>query len=463
MKITSFGGARGVTGSCHLLEVDNIKILIDCGLFQGNAEERNHQPFGFDPHKVDYLILTHPHIDHIGRVPLLVKQGFRGRIITTHPTCEIARIMLLDSANVMREEHKSQYIKAMRRGEAETVRPPLYEEDDVREAMQYFDVLLNYHETYEVSGNVHLTFYNAGHILGSAFVKLVIKEQGQIKTLVFSGDLGKDDRLIIEPLEYIEKGEYVYIESTYGNREHKTFEQSFAEFKGAIIESFEKGGNILIPTFALERTQEVLFMLRMMYEAGELPPAQIFLDSPLAISATKLFLQFPEYLNEETRDMVISGQNPFLFPGVKYSQTGEDSQQINKIRKGAIILAGSGMCTGGRIKHHLLHNLWRPESSVIFVGYQVPGTLGRLLVDGSRGVHIYGEDVAVKANIYTINGFSSHSDQTSLIRWLKNYKDLSKVFLIHGEPDVQEIFKQKIQEDLKITAHISEKGEAVFL
>lgn len=463
MKITSYGGARGVTGSCHLLEVDNIKILIDCGLFQGNTEERNHQPFGFDPHKIDYLILTHPHIDHIGRVPLLVKQGFRGRIITTHPTFDIARIMLLDSANVMREEHKSQYIKALRRGEAETVRPPLYDEDDVREAMEYFEVLLNYHETYEVSGNVHLTFYNAGHILGSAFVKLVIKEQNQIKTLVFSGDLGKDDRLIIEPLEYIEKGEYVYMESTYGNREHKTFEQSLAEFKGAVIESFQKGGNILIPTFALERTQEVLYMLRMMYEAGELPPAQIFLDSPLAISATKLFLQFPEYLNEETRDMVISGNNPFIFPGVKYSQTSEDSQKINNVRKGAIILAGSGMCTGGRIKHHLLHNLWRPESSVIFVGYQVPGTLGRLLVDGSRGVHIYGEDVAVKAKIYTINGFSSHSDQSSLMGWLKHFKDLSKVFLIHGEPEVQEILKQKIHEELKITAHISEKGEAIFI
>jgi len=464
IKIQSFGATEGVTGSCHLIQVGKLKILVDCGMFQGFDENKNYNPFPFDPKKIDYLILTHAHIDHIGRVPKLVRHGFRGKIISTKATKRIARIMLLDSVRVMLEEYKTQYKKALRRGNPEDVKPPIYYEDDVYDAMESFKIELDYHQPFYITDNIKITFFDAGHILGSAFVKFEIKEENQTKTIVFSGDLGLKKRLIIKPIEPLKNADFVYIETTYANRKHKTLEETIEEFKSAILESFENGGNIVIPTFALERSQEILFVLRQMYDEGILPKCRVFLDSPLAISATKIFLQFPQAFNEETQNLIKKGINPFVFPYLEFTQTVEESKKINEIKEGAIILAGSGMCSGGRIKHHLKHNLWRKESSIIFVGYQAKGTLGRQIIDGAKTVKIYNEEIAVKAKIYTINGFSSHADQPVLFDWLKGSLDkLQTVYLIHGEKEVMKAFKDKLKNELNLKSHIVKYGETIYI
>ena len=461
--VRSFGAAETVTGSCHLIEIGKLKILVDCGMFQGHDEDKNYEDFGFNPSDIDYLIVTHAHIDHIGRIPLLVKKGFRGRIISTAPTKHIARIMLLDASKVMEEEYRVLYRKALRRGHPEEVLPPLYDEDDVYDAMEHFKITLDYHQPYEITDYLVITFKNAGHILGSAYLEIKLKINGRWKKLIFSGDLGMKERLIIKPLEFSNDGQIIFTESTYGNRKHKSLKETINEFRQAIEESFKNGGNIVIPTFALERAQEILYVLRHMYDRGELPKCKVFLDSPLAISATKIFLQFPEYFNEATKKMVREGKNPFIFPYVHFTTTVEESKIINSIDSGAIILAGSGMCTGGRIKHHLKHNLWRPESSVIFVGYQAKGTLGRSIVDGAKMVKIYGEEIAVKSKIYTINGFSSHADQPVLLDWIDNFENKEVVYIIHGEPEVMEVFKEKLETELSIKTHIVEKGEPIYI
>ncbi|WP_457641539.1 MBL fold metallo-hydrolase RNA specificity domain-containing protein [Persephonella sp.] len=463
VTVQSFGGAQTVTGSCHLVTAGKIKILVDCGMFQGLDEDRNYDPFGFDPRDIDYLIVTHAHLDHIGRIPVLVKNGFRGKIISTIPTKAISRIILLDAVKVMEEEHRVEYRKALRRGEPEKVKPPLFDEDDVYEAMEHFKIQLKYHQPLKLTDDIKITFKDAGHILGSAYVQIDIKTSNGEKSLIFSGDLGLKERLIINPLEFSQEGQYIFVESTYGNRKHRSLEETIKEFENAIIESFENGGNIVIPTFALERSQEILYVLREMYDRGKLPNCKVFLDSPLAISATKIFLQFPEFLNDKLKEMIRKGKNPFISPYVKFTQTVEESKMINSIENGAIILAGGGMCTGGRIKHHLKYNLWRPESSVIFVGYQAKGTLGRTIIDGAEKVKIYGEEIAVKAKIYTINGFSSHADKPILLDWLKKFKNKKNIFLIHGEPEVLEIFRDNIKEELKIKPHIVEFGEKIYI
>jgi len=461
--IKSYGAAQTVTGSCHLVQVGGIKILVDCGMFQGHDEHYNYEGFGFDPRDIDYLIVTHSHIDHIGRIPLLVRRGFRGKIISTAPTRNIARIMLLDAAKVMEEEYRVLYRKALRRGHPEDVKPPLYDEDDVYEAMEHFRIMLDYHQPYQITDYLKITFKNAGHILGAAYIEMDVKLNGRDRKIIFSGDLGMKERLIIKPLEFSKSGNVIFTESTYGNRLHKSLKDTIREFKEAVIKSFEDGGNIVIPTFALERAQEILYVLRHMYDRGELPKCKVFLDSPLAISATKIFLQFPEYFNDATRKMVQEGKNPFVFPYVHFTTTVEESKMINSIDSGAIILAGSGMCTGGRIKHHLKHNLWRPESSVIFVGYQAKGTLGRQIIDGAKTVKIYGEEIAVKAKIYTINGFSSHADQAVLLDWLGEFEDKEVVYIVHGEPEIMEVFRDKINSELSVKSHIVEKGEAIYI
>jgi len=457
--VTSYGAASTVTGSCHLLEIGSVRILVDCGMFQGEGELKNYEDFGFEPFSIDYLIMTHAHIDHVGRVPKLIKEGFKGEIIATCATFDIAHIMMLDSAGIIEEEYQTLYKKALRRGEEEMVKEPLYLKEDVKKVYEAKHIVAEYQKTIPLKSGITITLGNAGHIMGSAFVVISYNEYEIQRTIVFSGDLGSKERLIIDGLDFVKKADLLFIESTYGDRNHKPFTQSIDEFKEAIITTIKDGGNVLIPSFALERTQEVLWILHEMYKENELPKCRVFLDSPLAIKATELYKKYPVQLSDVCETLAQSGENPFTFETLELCQTKEDSIRINSVNKGAIIIAGSGMCTGGRIMHHLKHRLWNPLNSVIFVGFQVEDTLGRKIVDGADSISIYRENIKVKSKIYTINGFSAHGDQNDLIEWMEHFEELEKIFLIHGEVDKMEIFRDAIKKRLDIRAHIVKKGE----
>lgn len=459
--VTSYGAAQTVTGSCHLVKIGSIRILIDCGMFQGNGlGNKNYDPFEFNPSKVDYLILTHAHLDHIGRVPKLIKDGFNGRIIATKATRDIAKIMLLDSANILLEEYKTIRRKARRRGEEESVLEPLYTKEDVKDVFGKKWCTLEYFEEHKLKQHVRVSFGNAGHIMGSAFVMLDYNEENKYKRIVFSGDLGSPNRLIIDNPDNIGEADFLFIESTYGDRKHKPLEQSIEEFKEAVVSTLRQNGNVIIPSFALERTQEILWLLHEMHDNGELPKCRIFLDSPLAIKATKLYNKYPIHLSDELQ---YSSGDPFSFAWLEPTTTREQSVAINKVRERSIIIAGSGMCNGGRIMHHLKHRLWNPRNSIVFVGYQVKGTLGRSIVDGEKLIKIYGEDIIAKAKIYTINGFSAHADQSELIEWMRPIDGLKNVRLIHGETDKMEIFTKAIKDELGYEADIMVHGVSVKL
>ena len=454
IRITPCGAARTVTGSCHLVEVEGTKLLIDCGMFQGEEEEKNYEPFPFEPGEIDFLILTHAHIDHCGRIPLLVKEGFKGKILCTRPTAQIARIMLLDAAKVMHETYRSRLKKAERLGEV--VNPPLYEELDVLDSFEFFSTpYLEYGREYRLGKELRVTLWDAGHILGSSFVELKVKD----KVFTFSGDLGNRGKPIVRDPSQPPPSDYVFIETTYGDRNHRSFKESKEEFEDAVLKTLYRGGNVLIPSYALERAQDILFVLREMYERDILPECQVFLDSPLAINATKIFLQNPEFFDRETY-RIFKERDPFSFPYLKFTRDVEESKKINDIKSGAVIIAGSGMLTGGRILHHLKHNLWREECSLIFVGYQPKGTLGRKIVDGADRVKILGEEIAVKAEVYTINGFSSHADQRELTQWLSHAKP-QKAFLVHGEEDKMAVFSEHIKKVIGLDSHAPEFGKSL--
>ncbi len=445
ISIGFFGGTQGVTGSCFLLDIRGKQILVDCGLFQGLESEKNYLKFPFDPKKISYLILTHAHIDHCGRLPLIIKEGFQGKIICTKPTSQIARIMLLDAAKVMREHYKTLYKKSVRKG-LDLPPPPLYDEYDVIESFNYFKIIVSYNTPLLLEDNIKITFKEAGHILGSAFVE--IEDLKTHKKITFSGDLGNKNKPIVRNFTYPSQTDFLCIETTYADRNHKSFEESKQEFLQAILETFEKGGNVLIPTFALERAQEILYVLREFYEKGKLPRCQVFLDSPLAIKATRIFRDNPEFFDEEALK-ILTQKDPFDFPYLILTEEVEESKAINNIKSGAIIIAGNGTLTGGRILHHLKYNLWREECSLVFVGFQPKGTLGRLIVDKAERIHLFGEEIPVKASIYTINGFSSHAGQNELIDWVSKLEKVEKLFLVHGEPEKMEIFKNLLIEKFK--------------
>jgi metallo-beta-lactamase family protein len=433
-------------------------------MFQGDGgSERNYEPFEFDPAKVQYLILTHAHLDHIGRVAKLVKEGFHGEIIATQPTHDIAKIMLLDSASILKEEYRTLRRKARRRGEEETVSEPLYTEEHVHQVFAIKWHTLEYFEHHKLRQHIRVSLGNAGHIMGSAFVILDYHEESVPKRIVFSGDLGSPNRLIIDSADRLDKTDALFVESTYGDRNHKPMRESIAEFKKAVIETLEHDGNVLIPSFALERTQEILWLLHEMYADGELPKCHVFLDSPLAIKATKLYNKYPIHLSEELEFHAAIGRDPFSFEWLETTSTRDQSLAINSVKERAIIIAGSGMCTGGRIMHHLKHRLWNPKNTVIFVGYQVEGTLGRRIIEGAKFVKIYGEEIITNAQVYTINGFSAHADQNDLIDWIRPVKNLKTLCLIHGETEKMKLFAKAIKETLDLDAHIMERGVSVTL
>ena len=438
MDIAFQGAAGEVTGSCFLLTACGKRLLIDCGMFQGADEERaeNRGDFGFAPAEIDVVLLTHAHLDHCGRLPLLVKGGFRGEIVATSATRDLARLVLLDAAG-LHQERAQRVTRHRQRAGAPPV-TPLYGELDVFDTMDRFGRTLSYGQPLPLCDGVMVTLRDAGHILGSASVYLEIEEEsgGQVerRRVLFSGDLGMGSSPLLPAPDPAPPSDVVVMESTYGDRSHKPIEPSIAELREAIADTLTRGGNVVIPTFALERAQEILFYLRDMVERGELPKSlNVFLDSPMAISATELFRRHAEALNGELRAMLEAGHDPFALPGLHVTRDRAASMAINQIRTGAVILAGSGMATGGRVLHHLRHQLWRPESSVIFVGYAASGTLAREIIDGQKTVRIFGEEVHVAARVYTIGGFSAHADQQGLLGWYQTAGSPARTFLVHGE------------------------------
>jgi len=454
MSLSFHGGVDGVTGSCHLLTAGGINILIDCGLFQGGfeTEQRNRDDFGFDPSSIDYLLLTHGHLDHCGRIPLLVKKGFIGKIICTSATYDIAKIIMLDTAQIQ-EEDAEHWKKINKRKGLEHLEP-LYTTLDALDALRYFGGFAEYEKPLRLNDQVSVTFRDAGHILGASFLEI---ETGKDKRILFSGDLGNRKKPIIKDPQYPTKADICVIEGTYSDRRHKDVETSVIELREAILETFAKGGNVIIPCFAIERAQDLLFYLSRMHYENELPNCKVFLDSPMAISVNDIMRKHPECFDEETKTLLRSNHNPLSFPGLHMTKTPDESRKINYIGSHAIIIAGSGMCTGGRIKHHLKHNIWRKESSIIFVGYQAKGSLGRQIVDGEEIVKIFDESYRVRAKVYTIGGFSAHADRDILLDWLKRCEKPERLFLVHGEREALASFEKEIRKDtLAREIHIPE-------
>ncbi len=452
MKISFHGADQDVTGSCHLLESNGIKILIDCGMFQGGREleEENAEPFGFEPKEIDFVLLTHAHLDHCGRLPLLVKRGFKGEIITTSATRELARLVMVDAAHLQEEAvlHRARHPRSNHNHNKNMSvdMSPLYVLVDAFRTMDFFGRSVHYQQCLHLTDTVSVTFYDAGHILGSASIYISVIEDNVRKTVLFSGDIGNSGRPLLNDPQTPPEADYVVMETTYGDRLHRSFPDSVNELYGAIENTIHHGGNVIIPTFALERTQEILYFLNRGIEQQLLSSTtQVFLDSPMAISATQIFERHPLSFRESIKQLFDSKNDPFQLPGLHFSRETADSIAINRIQSGAIIMAGSGMCTGGRIRHHLQHGLSRSECTVIFVGYASQGTLARRIIDGAKTVRIFNEEIPVRANIYTINGFSAHADQAELVNWHKKIKNIKATFLVHGDINVMQTFKHLLE------------------
>ena len=446
MKIAFHGAARGVTGSCYLVSCNGRRILIDCGLYQGprEVEEENEKPFGFDPADIEHLLLTHAHLDHCGRIPLLHRRGFRGEIITTPASRELAKLVMLDSAKLQEDEARWESRKQARKGRHKAIEP-LYGTLDVLNVLDNFGRNADYNKALKLADGITATFFDAGHILGSASILLELEENGRHRRVLFSGDIGYSDRVILRNPAQPSDIDVVVMETTYGDRKHKALQPSIEEMYDAINSTLQRGGNVIIPSFALERAQEILYYLREGIANNTLPRhMQVFLDSPMAISATEIFRRHPECYDENTCELFSTGQDPFGFSGLHFTRETAESMALNQISGGAVIIAGSGMCTGGRVRHHLKHNLWRRDSSVIFVGYAAIGTPARRIVDGAKQVRMFNEVIPVNASIHTIGGFSAHADNEELLAWHAKTGQPDTTYLIHGEEDSMSAFAKTL-------------------
>ncbi len=453
MKIEFCGASSGVTGSCHLITTENYKILLDCGQFQGGKamDAMNHEDFPFDPAEIDYLVLSHAHIDHCGRIPLLVKRGFKGDIYCTDATADLLEVMLKDSGYIHEKEAEWKNRKRERSG-----RPlvePLYTCNDAMESLKFVKPVL-YDELVELNPEMRIVFNDAGHILGSAITELWITEEDHVSKVVFSGDLGVMDRPILRNPTIIKKADYVIMETTYGNRLHPKNAMDVKTLMEIVIRTVKRGGTVVIPSFAVGRTQELIYEFNQFYRDNQeyqqyLENLMVYVDSPMATTATEVFRRNAQVFDEDMKETITKGNNPLDFKNLKFTRSSEDSMFLNHDRKAKIIISASGMCEAGRIRHHLKHNLWDARASVIFVGYQAEGTLGRLLVEGAKEVTLFGENIKVNAEIYNLEGFSGHADRDGLLEWLSGFeKEPKQIFLVHGEEGSKMDFAKTVEEKL---------------
>ena len=473
MKITFLGATKMVTGSNFLVEAAGKRFLVDCGMYQGKAEleMENYNPFDYNPAEIDFMLLTHAHIDHSGRIPKLYNEGFKGPIYAHKATCDLCGIMLPDSGHIQEMESEWKNKKRIRKGESPL--PPLYTAEDAINSQELF-VPVKYDEIIQIDENINVRFNDAGHMLGSSIIEIWVKEDGKETKAVFSGDLGNNDIPLLSSPTMIDTADYLVMESTYGSRLHIKNNQKAELFLNIVSETIDNGGTVVIPSFAVGRTQEILYELNKIKENTNdaefmrkyktLMKVPVYVDSPLAISATEIFKQNTELFDDEIKEEMERGDNPLEFPGLKFTQTADESKALNENSESSIIISASGMCDVGRIKHHLKHNIWNPNSTILFVGYQAPGTLGYSIVNGAKKVTIFGEEFAVNARIEYIEGYSGHADQ----EWLMNfvYSFISKpthIFLVHGEEESQEVLRDKILEGTGIGVTIPEYGETYEL
>ncbi len=446
MDITFYGAAGEVTGSCYLIRVGDKQLLLDCGLIQGpaNEEARNRQPFPFDPNQIDAVVLSHAHIDHSGRIPQLVKAGYSGRIYTQRACRDLCRIMLRDSAFLSEKDAEWANRKRLRKGLPRV--EPLYTVKEAQKAMRRFRAL-DYDEEQEILPGVRIRLRDAGHILGSSIVEMWLEEGNQRRKLVFSGDLGHVGAPILRDPTFIESADRVIMESTYGDRLHRSWKETWAEMQEVMQEARNGSGNILIPAFAVGRSQELLYLFAKHFEEWGLGRWQIFLDSPMAIEATEVYARHSELYDLDATHLFKRSQQQALLPNFHFSRTANQSMGLNRIRSGAIIIAGSGMCTGGRIRHHLKHNIWRSDCHLIIAGFQANGTLGRALVEGAKRIRLWGETIRVAAKVHTVGGLSAHADQQGLVDWYQGFENRPPVVLVHGEPEPQTVLTERLERE----------------
>ncbi|MFA7165897.1 MAG: MBL fold metallo-hydrolase [Desulfoplanes sp.] len=458
MKIKFAGAARTVTGSCYILEAAGHRFAVDCGMHQGNKEieKRNYNHVDvYHPELLEFVLLTHAHIDHSGLLPRLVRNGFKGPIYATPPTRDLVEIMLNDSAHIQEMEAGWENKRRQRHGREPI--DPLYDQEDALATVPLLKPT-EYNVMFEPAPGIRAKYHDAGHILGSAFIELWVDENGQSQKLVFSGDLGRPNQLIIRDPEVVNDADYLFMESTYGNRNHKDESSSREELAEAINYSYSKGQKVIIPSFAVERSQEIIYSLHLLAKEGKLPPDMpVYLDSPLAIRATKIFRSYKHFFDADSQEIIQNGDDPLSLPNLRLTLSAKESMEINTLDGPAVVISASGMANAGRIKHHLRHNIWKQGASIVFVGFQAFGTPGRKIVDGAKEIRILGEQLAVNARIFTIGGFSAHAGQTQLMDWISHfYNPRLKVFLVHGEYEGQKVLASLIRERYGFEVHIPE-------
>ena len=474
MKITFLGAAKTVTGSNFLVEGAGKKFLVDCGMFQGKVEQEleNDRPFDFDIGEIDFMLLTHAHIDHSGRIPKLYKDGYRNPIYSHKATCDLCTIMLPDSGHI--QEMEIEWKNKKRKREGKRPLEPLYTVKHAENCMELFKTV-KYDEIVSIDENIDVRFNDAGHMLGSSIIEVWVRENGKVEKAVFTGDLGNNDLPLLASPTMIESADYLVMESTYGSRLHMRNDEKAEMFLNIVSETLANNGTVVIPSFAVGRTQEIVYELNKLKENHKENPefqkkyeavmkALVYVDSPLAISATEIFRQNMDLFEDEIQEELKHGDNPLDFPGLKFTQTAEESMALNESNVPSIIISSSGMCEVGRIKHHLKHNLWNPNSTILFVGYQAPGTLGYRIVNGEKNVRIFGEDIAIKARIEYIEGYSGHADQEWLLNFIYSFISKPKhIFLVHGEEEAQEVLKEKIENSVNIPVIIPNLGDVYEL